>query len=190
VWLDAHGDFNTPESSTSGFFDGMGLATVAGRCWSALAASVPGFAPVAERDILLVGARDLDPAEAALLAGSAVQRVAVEVIRTHGAAAALAPALDAVAPRGRRAYLHIDLDVLDPSAARANEFAAPGGLTIAEVADVVRAVGARCRISAAALTAYDPAPDEGDRALGAALELIGEMVEAASKAAAPDTVAG
>ena len=45
VWLDAHGDFHTPETTTGGFLDGTGLATATGRCWRALAATVPGFHP-------------------------------------------------------------------------------------------------------------------------------------------------
>ena len=43
VWLDAHGDFNTPETTLGGFLDGMALATLTGRCWTSLAATVPGF---------------------------------------------------------------------------------------------------------------------------------------------------
>src|SRR5215210_30309 len=52
VWLDAHGDFNTPETTTSGFLDGMGLATIAGLCWVNMAASVVGFRAVAGANIL------------------------------------------------------------------------------------------------------------------------------------------
>ena len=43
VWLDAHGDFNTPDTTIGGFLDGMALAIVTGRCWQPLAATVPGF---------------------------------------------------------------------------------------------------------------------------------------------------
>src|SRR2546423_174436 len=63
AWFDGHGDFNTPETTVSGFLDGMALAVATGRCFRPLALSVPGFAPVAERDAFLVGARDPDPAQ-------------------------------------------------------------------------------------------------------------------------------
>ena len=46
IWFDAHGDFNTPETTTSGFLDGMGLAIAAGLCWRRLAASIPNFSPL------------------------------------------------------------------------------------------------------------------------------------------------
>ena len=49
IWFDAHGDFNTPETSASGFLDGMALSILTGRCWPALAASFEGFEPVPER---------------------------------------------------------------------------------------------------------------------------------------------
>jgi arginase len=57
IWLDAHGDFNTPETTVSGFLDGMALATAVGRCWGKLAATIPGFCPVPEKQVVLVGAR-------------------------------------------------------------------------------------------------------------------------------------
>jgi arginase len=43
IWFDAHGDFNTPEITESGFFDGMGMAIAAGHCWKKLAATIPGL---------------------------------------------------------------------------------------------------------------------------------------------------
>src|SRR5215208_4203564 len=46
IWFDGHGDFNTPETTISGFLDGMGLATAVGLCWKALASSIQGFNPV------------------------------------------------------------------------------------------------------------------------------------------------
>ena len=68
-WFDAHGDCNTPETTTSGFLDGMGLAMTMGLCWHRLGATVPGFHRVAAEATFLLGARDLDPPEAALLQG-------------------------------------------------------------------------------------------------------------------------
>ena len=76
-WFDAHGDCNTPETTTSGFLDGMGLAMTMGLCWHHLGATVPGFQPVAAEATFLLGARDLDPPEAALLQGSAITAVPV-----------------------------------------------------------------------------------------------------------------
>src|SRR5262249_60621897 len=76
-WFDAHGDCNTPETTTSGFLDGMGLAMTMGLCWHHLGATVPGFQPVAAEATFLLGARDLDPLEVALLQRSAVTAIPV-----------------------------------------------------------------------------------------------------------------
>ena len=76
-WFDAHGDCNTPETTTSGFLDGMGLAMTMGLCWHHLGATVPGFQPVAAEATFLLGARDLDPPEAALLQGLAITAIPV-----------------------------------------------------------------------------------------------------------------
>jgi arginase len=180
VWFDAHGDFNTPETSTSGFLDGMALAALAGRCWREETDALPGFRPLPEGRLALAGARDLDPAEAELLGGSGVTRVAAGEIRARGAGAALGPALDALAAAGAaRLYLHLDLDVLDPAAARVNQFAAPGGLALADLTAAVGAIGARLPIAAAALTAYDPDADRDGAALAAALATLAAVAQAA-----------
>ncbi|MFL5312135.1 MAG: arginase family protein [Myxococcales bacterium] len=170
AWFDGHGDFNTPETTVSGFLDGMALAVATGRCFGPLALSVPGFAPVAERDAFLVGARDLDPGERSALDGSGVGWVRVAAVRELGAAAALAPALGRL--RARRIHVHVDLDVHDPALAPANEFAPPDGLTPREVQDAVRAIATAVPICSASLAAYDPSVDPGGRALEAGLQLI------------------
>jgi arginase len=169
IWLDAHADFNTPETTTSGFLDGTALAALTGRCWDTLTASIPGFRPVPDTHVVLVGARDLDPAEERLLAASRVRRVEATRLQSDGAAAALAPALTELARHVSRVYLHIDLDVHEPSEAQANQYAVPGGLSASTVRDLVRIVAERFTIAAAALTAYDPTYD--DRMLDVGLEL-------------------
>ena len=63
VWFDAHGDFNTPETTPSGFFDGMPLAIAAGLGYRDLWREITDIPPVPGSEILLVGARDLDPGE-------------------------------------------------------------------------------------------------------------------------------
>jgi arginase len=159
LWLDAHGDFNTPETTRSGFLDGMALAVLTGRCWRELAASIPGFVPTPDANVILAGVRDLDPAEEMLLEESEVNVVRGQAIRAAGVAAAIGPALDQLAGRVRRLHLHLDADVLDAGVARANMFAAPDGLTVAELAEVTRLAAARFEIASAAVTAYDPAID-------------------------------
>ncbi len=175
LWFDSHADFNTPDTTVTGFLDGMGLAALAGRCWTHLAASVPGLEPVPERHMRLLGVRDLDPLEAELLESSDVRSLPPEELRAEldGSLALLEGAVDL-------AYVHIDLDVLDPSEGRANILAAPGGLTLPDTLDAVSAIGRRFPIGGAALTAYDPSFDEDGRVSRAAFRLAAAILEAAS----------
>lgn len=176
VWLDAHGDFNTPETTVSGFLDGMALATAVSRCWSKLAATVPGFCPVPEKQVVLVGARNLDLNERALLDTSEVHLVDSRRIRSRGPSLELEPLLAGIRTLTDRAYLHIDLDVLDPAEARVNQFASPDGLTLAELLEIVGLVCERFALAAAAITAYDPEYDQDGKAAKAAVHVIRELV--------------
>ena len=173
IWLDAHADFNTPETTTSGFLDGMALAALTGRCWRGLTSSIPGFRPASDAHAVLVGARDLDDAESRELAASRVTRVEASRLESDGASAALEPALSELARHVSRVYLHIDLDVHDPAEAQANQYAVPGGLSARTVRDLVRVVADRFTVVAAALTAYDPAFD--NRMLNVGQRLMEEI---------------
>jgi len=157
AWFDAHGDYNTPETSRSGFLDGMSLATLTGRCWHAMAESVEGFAPVDPANVLLLGARDLDQAEGRNLEGAGIRRFPPDAF------GGLSSALDDVRSRVDDMYVHVDLDVLDPSEAQANGYAAPDGLTVAQLLETLRQLRARFHIAALGLTAYDPTCDPDGR---------------------------
>jgi arginase len=176
IWFDAHGDFNTPETTTSGFLDGMSVGILTGRCWHSLAGTVPGFAPLADDRVMLVGARDLDPAEETSLSGSRVARVTAERARDG-----LRNDLEELRKRARDIYLHIDLDVLDPSEGNANSYATANGLTVAELQGVIQSIAGIFRVRAAALTAYDPAHDEDGRAGEAAMSVLVTVADAVAR---------
>jgi len=175
LWFDSHGDLNTPETTGSGLFDGMALAIVTGRCWSRLSAAIPGFVPVPDGNVVLAGARDLDPAEEALLAVSGIGVVHAGSLR--GDAEELEKMLSVLAARVRREYVHLDLDVLDRDEAPANQFAAAGGPTVKETTEVLRLAAARIPVVALAITAYDPAFDPDSRAADAAVALVGTVLD-------------
>lgn len=169
VWLDAHGDFNTPETSPSGFLDGMALAMVVGDCWSGSTSRIPGFTPVRPEEVLLVGARDLDPLEKARLERAEIARLSAAHLddagRVEEAVSTLAGVVDFV-------YLHLDLDVLDPGVARANPFATPGGASLEGVERLMARLIPALPLAALAVTAYAPEEDEDGRAARAAETLI------------------
>jgi len=163
IWFDAHADFDTPEDNLSGFFDVFALAILTGSCWRALRQTIPGFREIDERRVLLAATRDLEPYQRDRLERSAVTVVAGAQIQSMGIERALAPALDRLEKRTHAVYLHIDLDSLDPSEGRANKYAAPGGLTRADLDHAIEMIFERFDVVAAAVTAYDPTIDEDGR---------------------------
>lgn len=172
VWFDAHADFHTPETTTSGFFDGQGLALVAGQCWSALAATVPGFAPLPEERIALVGVRDTEAGERARLDASQIADVPVEAVGTL--AAHVARIRDAAG--AAQASVHVDLDVLDPSAGRANQYATGAGLTREQLVGAAAATAAELPVAALTFSAYDPAFDPERTVPAAALAVAAAVI--------------
>jgi arginase len=170
VWLDAHGDLNTPATSPSGFLDGMAGAMLLGWCHADAVARIPGHEPLAAGRLLAIGGRAFDPGER-----EQAEARGVRMIAPHAAAreAELERALDEFAAAVDGIYLHIDLDVLDPSEyAPANAFTPPGGLTFLEVVRTVQEAAARRPIRGLTLSAYDPAVDPGGLIRAVALPLI------------------
>ena len=180
VWFDAHADFDTPDRSL-GFFDGMGLAILTGNGWELLRETIPGFTPARERDVVLVGVRDLEEHQRAPLEASAMRVLpgasfeSTELLR----------ALDELGRRTARTYLHIDLDVLDTSEGRANRFAAAGGLSAQQLEWAVEMVFRRCTVGGAAITAYDPGLDEDGRVARAASRVIRAVARCALQSGPP-----
>jgi len=123
VWFDAHGDVQTPQTSTSGYLGGMPIRQLVGGADRTVPDAL-GLRPVAEADVVLVDGRDLDPPEAEFLAGSAIRQVGADAI----------PAPD------RPCYLHLDVDVCDPSELPGLLFPVPGGVPLAQLGSAVAGV--------------------------------------------------
>lgn len=173
VWLDGHADFNTPETTSTGFLDGQGLAMIVGRCWSRAAKGVPGFSPLPEEDVVLIGARDLGALEEQALSASRITWMPPTSARQ---AEDLATVIADLANRVEAVHVHIDLDVHDPQlVAPANSYAAPDGLLAEEVRNIVRLIGACAPIASATLAAYDPEWDLEARIRTAAVDLVEEL---------------
>lgn len=187
VWLDAHGDFNTPESTLTGFFPGMSLAIATGHCFRKLWAGMGQASPLAEETVLMIGVRDLDAEERERLASS---RIEVVHWSDGEPRADVTAALDRLAGRVEDIYLHIDLDALDPSVAPAIvDQPVPGGLSLGHLETVLRGVAERFRVRAAAVTTYDPALDQDERTLRVVLRIAELLAGADARPSPPDPLA-
>lgn len=161
VWFDGHGDSNIPDTFTGEFLDAMGLSTLTGRCWQALSATVPGFRPLRDETVLLLGGHAADEGAIGVLKTSGISWQRSETLRTDSLAKSLAPALSRMAQAGvTRVYVHLDVDVLDARFAAANEFARAGGLFPEDVAQCLQLILETFEIAAAGVASYDPSLDQ------------------------------
>jgi arginase len=154
LWIDAHGDFNTPQTTMSGFLDGMTLATATGRCWTELARSIEGFEPVPDEALAMFGVRDLDPGEAAALSRCSIKRLSAEA-----SPAEIEMVLQSLGEWMNRFYLHLDLDALDPSEGRANGYVSRGGFSAAGLQKLLALIRRKLAVKAMTIASYDPAFD-------------------------------
>ncbi|HZB06239.1 MAG TPA: arginase family protein [Thermoleophilaceae bacterium] len=160
LWLDAHGDYNTPDTSGSGYLGGMCLAAATGEWDAGLGETLP-----AER-VVLAGIRDLDPGERELLERSSATVIGASAIETLVAAK---NALD-----GAPVFVHLDLDVLDPEHFPA-AVPAPGGLHPDKLYDLVDSVLEDSELVGLEVTAFE-AP-EGEEARAVATETAMHVLE-------------
>ena len=177
AWFDAHGDFNTPETTRSGFLDGTAVAIITGRCWTQLAATIPEFAPIPDDRVCLIGTRDLDSLESALIDESSVDIVEPKQLRSS-----LPRVLEKIREHVDSIYVHLDLDVLDSAVAAANSYAISGGLTLEDLDHALAQIAGRFRIAGLTLSAYDPAVDTFGHAAQAAIRLICTTARVAERA--------
>lgn len=166
AWIDAHGDFNTPDITISGYLGGMPLACAVGRGLPELRAQAKLAEPVPEANVVLLGARDLDPLEERALAGSAVTQV-----RDPNDTRALNKALDMLRALPQL-YLHIDIDVLDPAEAPGVDYPAARGLSIPQLRALVGQLAGLGNLAALSLTAVNPEKDVDERTVQAGLAAI------------------
>lgn len=174
IWFDTHGEFNTPETTSSGFLDGMGLAIATGRCWRTLASSIPNFRPISGSRILLVGGHDFDAGERERLEEAGVVVVDAAAISQTG----MRESLESAIPGGvEEAHLHIDLDVLNPSEAPANGFVTENvGLSVKELSEAIGLIKENLKITSATFASFDPNYDPQGKTLSAALNLIKQII--------------
>ncbi len=147
IWLDAHGDFNTWETTPSGFLGGMPLAMIAGLGDLTMPEAV-GLKPHASARILLADGRDLDPGEADLLAASDVVMVPE-----------FTDLLEMALPDGPL-YVHFDCDVINADETPAHNYPVPGGPSSRQVADVFARLSGTGRVAAASMSAWNPDLDQ------------------------------
>ena len=161
LWLDAHADYHSPETTQSGNLHGTPVAYFAG------VEGFPGFPPVQNPiphgQIAMLGLRSVDPAERAALQETAVHYIDMRQIDEGGIAGPLAKFLDRVADAGGLLHVSLDVDFLDPSVAPAVVTTVPGGATIREAHLVMEMVSDSGLLASLDLVELNPFLDERGR---------------------------
>jgi arginase len=147
IWLDAHGDFNTRDTSPSGFLGGMPLAMITGRGDLRMNRQV-GLKALDDAMVTLSDARDLDPGERELVAASGIRHaVTIDTL------------LQLPLPEGPL-YVHFDTDIIDCTEAPAFYYPVRGGPSARAVKDLLTHLGRNGRVAAASMTAWAPELDK------------------------------
>jgi arginase len=154
----------------------MPLAIATGRCWKAVASKIPGFAPVRESNVILVGARDLDDEEQRQLEQSEVILVRSEGRKDGEILKSIGAALASLQDRIAGIYLHLDMDAFEISEGRANHYGATGGLSVELIEAAIAATKERFKIMSATIASFDPAGDTQGLFLQAGLRCIRKIV--------------
>ncbi len=176
LWMDAHGDFNTPETTISGFIGGMCLAFACGRGLK-LGDAVERARPLLEEEnIVHVASRALDPLESKAMASSPLKLYSASVVRKQGVSKVAADTAAYLADHCDWITCHLDVDSIEPSFIPAVNFPEPDGLSLEEVKTVVEALKGTGKLRVFDLTAYNPTMDQNGTSAAKLLELVSEVM--------------
>lgn len=163
IWFDAHGDFNTWETTPSGFLGGMPLAMLVGKGEQTLPAAL-GLNPLPENRVILTDARDLDPGERDLIQKSALTHLtSVEaLLNFHLPNAPI--------------YVHFDTDVVRPEESPGQNYLAQGGPTVEMLRTVFKRLARTEKVIAVSLSLWNPELDQDKKSETVSLSLLQSLL--------------
>jgi arginase len=166
VWIDAHGDCNTPETSPSGYWDGMALAAVRGGALPELREGLD-FAPLASGAVIHLAGRAFDDLET-----DNVERLGLACVPPERIAAAETREQLRAVTAGRSLYLHVDMDGIDPGDAPAVGFPVPDGAPLAALLECREALPQAAVMTFSALSFDRCSPAEAARTVDACVSVV------------------
>jgi len=175
LWLDAHGDFNTPGTTPSGYIGGMALAFACGR-GPKLGEEIENHMPIIAEDRLVhVGSRALDPPEVLAFSSSPAKLFTASQVKKSGATEVGKEAARHLENSSDWIVCHLDVDVVDPVLVPAVSYPTPGGLTVDEAAMIMRTLTRTGKVRVLELAAYNGLVDTGLRSAHAIIDLVGRI---------------
>ncbi len=172
LWIDAHADMNTPQSSPSGNVHGMPLACIAGVGPEELARMFGFWPKINPENIALLGVRDVDPPEAEIVRNTGVRAFTMREIDERGMRAAIGEAI-AIATNGTAGFhLSLDMDFVDPQYAPGVGTPVRGGATYREAHLAMEVICDSGKMISMEVVEVNPVIDEVNRTADLAVELI------------------
>lgn len=172
VWVDAHGDFNTPATSPSGNVHGMPLSALVGTGHDALVEAAGVSPKVQPEDAAVVGIRSLDPPEREVIRGSGVTVFTMQDVDTLGMREVMVRALDVATEGTDRLHISLDIDSVDPQEAPGVGTPVPGGLTYREAHLAMELASREGTLGSMDVVEVNPLLDERNRTAELAAELV------------------
>ncbi|HXD34218.1 MAG TPA: arginase family protein [Pyrinomonadaceae bacterium] len=170
LWLDAHPDFNTPETTRSGSLGGMPVAVATGRALQRMRLDAHLDPPLPDQFVVMGGVRLVDPLEQELLNQSKIEQVSVDDLRNM--TPAVFAQMDRLSKLADKIYVHIDMDVLDPSEVMGHQNKVPNGPSSEQLAKLFEAIFSRYPKASAIGFATIPSTDEGGLSIAALNRMI------------------
>ncbi|MFN7222484.1 MAG: arginase [Paracoccaceae bacterium] len=174
LWLDAHTDFHTPLTTTSGNLHGTPVAYIAGR--DGFESFPPFPAPIPADRICLYGIRSVDPAEHAALLQHDIAINDMRVLDEHGVVAPLRAFLNKVRASGGMLHVSLDVDFLDPAIAPAVGTTVPGGTTFREAHLVMELLHESGLVTSLDLVELNPFLDDRGMTARLMVDLVGSLM--------------
>jgi arginase len=174
LWIDAHGDFNTPQSTRSGNIHGMPLATLLGHGFPELVDVGRPGPKLAAEDVVMIGIRELDSEERNQLRRSGIAVYTMRDIDERGMGAITREALGKLAHH-KRIHVSLDVDGLDPHEAPGVGTPSPGGLTYREAQLLMEILADSRKVSSADIVEINPILDHANSTARMAVELAASL---------------
>ena len=175
LWLDAHADFNTPETTPSGNLHGMALSMLAGEASLLGVLGDRPLHPLAPGDIQLFGSRSIDPGERQRLVAQGLDVVDMRRIDERGVSALLAECIARWQAEGVQLHVSFDVDFLDPAVAPGTGTVVPGGASYREAHLVMEMLCDSGLVGSVDVVELNPFLDERGRTAVALTELVASL---------------
>ncbi|KAJ5391783.1 hypothetical protein N7509_007273 [Penicillium cosmopolitanum] len=185
IYFDAHDDLDSPEVNENGYFDAMGLSMLRGESWNTLMKTVPGYEPFAYDRFLYCGLRDQSEVQRQRVIDAGMHSVWGKIERKVDFAKELEAQLDKFSYN--QALVHLDLDVLDESYGKVNDFPSPGGLFEDELVACMGMLPNKAVPKSLTVCSFDPNSGDGDKIAHIAIRAIKTFFQSLIEADALET---